>query len=329
MPTFYKWRSINKFSDAFVYAQKHSVASFTYRGKMKLHGTNAGITFDNGVAHPQKRSSFITVCDDNAGFAKFVSNLEIKDNSTNMVIYGEWAGPGVQKSDAVTMISDKCFFVFSVLDLDNNTMIIDPTELEVIVSNTFGKDYESQRVYVLPWHTQPMSIDFSRQPTCQRFIDGVMAEVDERIAKEDEYIKQTFGVSGPGEGLVMYGIEGYLLDGTPLDANSLLSYCFKAKTEKHAVQKTKSRNHVAPERPEGIDDFIDSFYTEQRFEQVLNQIGGEATREKTGQFIKAVMTDVYKESEQEILLADFDWKDVPRYAASKVKSWWFTRCDEL
>lgn len=326
---FHKWKSINKFSDAYFQAQKFGVQKFKYRGKIKLHGTNAGIHFQNGSVYPMKRSGFITVYDDNCGFAKFVSELNGSLHGTDMIVYGEWAGPGVQKTDAVTQIPQKTFFVFSIYDIENDVMVIEPEVIEDIVTSIFGERFEDKNIYVLPWQTEEIEIDFSRQNSCQKFISGVMHQIDTDIAKQDPYIKEIFGVEGPGEGFVFYGTAGQQFDGTALDQDILLNYIFKAKTESHSVQKTKSRDHVAPEKPEGIDDFIDTFYTEQRFEQMLNQIGGQATREKTGQFMKAVMSDVYKESQQEVLIADFEWKDVPKYAAPVVKTWWFKKCDEL
>lgn len=329
MINFRKWKSINKFSDAFVKAQKFGVKKFKYRGKIKLHGSNAGIHFQNGEMKPQKRSSFITIYDDNCGFAKFVSELDIHNSDMNMIVYGEWAGPGVQKTDAVTKIPQKTFFVFSMYDIDNDVTIFEPEEIHHTVREIFGADYHLQNIVVIPWYTDEFEIDFSRQGDCQRFVDIIMKEVDDVIANEDPYIKRLYNIEGPGEGLVMYGIAGQQFDGTALPLDVVFDYIFKAKTESHSVQKSKERNHVAPERPEGIDDFIDMFFTEQRFEQMLNQIGNDAVRENTGQFMKAVMSDVYKESEQEVLLADFEWKDVPKYAAPRVKTWWFNRCDQL
>lgn len=329
MPTFRKWKSINKFSDAYAKAQKRNVKDFSYRGKIKLHGSNAGIHLENGEVYPQKRSDFISIYNDNIGFAKFVSEINFKDITQNLIFYGEWAGPGIQKNDAVTKIENKSFFVFSVYDILQNEMIIEPEKINDYVVDIFGNDYETQNIYVIPWHTDIVNIDFTRQKTCQHFIDNVMKEVDEVIAEQDPYIKSIFGIDGCGEGLVMYGIEGKFIDGTKIKNEFLLDYMFKAKTESHSVQKFKNRNHVAPEKPEGIEDFISMFFTEQRFEQILNQIGGNATREKTSQFLKAIMSDVYKESEQEILLADFAWKTVPKYAIPVVKEWWFLKCNEL
>lgn len=329
MAEFRKWKSIDKFSDAYVKAQKFGVQKFKYRGKIKLHGTNAGIQFENGIAYPQKRTDFITVQNDNCGFAKFVSELGFIAPQNNMIVYGEWAGPGVQKTDAVTQIAQKTFFVFSVLDLENQVMVVEPDEIKEMLVPIFGENMQEKNVYIIPWHTTELELDFSKQTQCQSFIDGVMKEVDEVIANEDPYIKEIFGETGPGEGLVMYGIAGQQFDGAALPQDVLLDYIFKAKTESHSVQVSKKRNHVAPERPEGVDDFISMFFTEARFEQMLSEIGGEATREKTGAFMKAVMSDVHKESTQEILLADFEWNDVPKYAAPVVKTWWFKKCDVL
>lgn len=328
MPEFHKWKSIKKFSDAFAKAQKYNVKEISYRGKIKLHGTNAGIHFDDGIPYPQKRSDFINIHDDHIGFASFVSSIEIQNFHNDVVIYGEWAGPNIQKKDAVTKIENKSFFVFTVYDILKNEMIIEPEEINEYIVKIFGNDYETQNIYVIPWHTDITSIDFARQNMCQRFIDNIMKEVDGVIAEQDPYVKSKFGVDGCGEGLVMYATNGKFVGGTEIENMFLLDYMFKAKTEKHSVQKQKNRNNVKPEKPDGIDDFIFTFFTEQRFEQMLNQIGGKASKEKVGQFLKAVMSDVYKESEQEILLADFDWKDVPKYATPVVKEWWFLKCNE-
>lgn len=329
MPEFHKWKSINKFTDAYKKAQKYEVDRVTYRGKIKLHGTNAGIHFDLGVAFPQKRSGFIDEYDDNCEFAKFVSELEVFGRPDCEIFYGEWAGPGVQKNDAVTQIAEKSFFIFSIYDLYQQKIIVDPDQIAARVRSVFGTNYRKQNIYVIPWCTEPTTVKFTSNGDCQRFISAVTDYVDNTVAQQDPYIKQMFDVSGPGEGVVMYPVDGYHLDGQRLSDENVFDYIFKVKTESHSVHKMKNRNSVIPEKPEGIDDFIESFFTEQRFEQMLNQIGGEATREKTGQFIKAVMGDVHKESQQEILLADFEWKDVPKYATPVVKQWWFARCDKL
>lgn len=330
MTEFIKWRSIDKFSDAYIKAQKYGVRDLMFRPKIKLHGTNAAIQIKDGKTYAQKRTDFITVVNDNCGFAQFETTLVTVNPEFDLVIYGEWAGPGVQKTDAVCGIPQKAFFVFAILDLARNKMIYEPDMIKPIIEEVYGENHEEQRVFVLPWYDETFDlVNMTDQKDCQDFIDHVMKEVDEVIGECDPYIKKTFGIEGPGEGLVFYASHGSFIDGTELPHELLSSYMFKAKTEIHSVQKTKERNHVAPERPEGVDDFIEMFFTEQRFEQMLEQIGGVADRAKTGEFLKAVMSDVHKESANEIELASFEWKDVPKYAVPRVKQWWFRKCDEL
>jgi hypothetical protein len=305
------------------------VKDATYRGKIKLHGSNAGIQFEDGIMYGQKRSDFVTIGNDNAGFAQFVSKLELKNPDDKIVMYGEWAGPGIQKEDAVSKIPQKSFFVFSVEYIESGKMVFEPELIEAYVVEAFGKNYEDQNIYIIPWHTAVMSVDFQRQGECQSFIDMVMKEVDEVIAERDPYIQRNFNVEGSGEGLVMYATSAQFITRDVVPEYDLLSYMFKAKTMAHSVQKEKNRNHVAPEKPDGIEDFIDMFFTEARFQQMLNQIGGNAERQKTGEFMKAIMSDVHKESEQEILISDFEWSAVPKYAAPLAKNWWFKKCEVL
>lgn len=330
MPDFKKWPSIEKFSDVYATAQRFGVKSVIYTPKIKLHGTNAGIHIHEGKFYPQKRTSFITVDDDNAGFAKFVATLPSLQGkwSGDLIIYGEWAGSGIQKTDAVSKLSQKIFFVFSVYDPLFEKWYTLPEDLQYTIHSVFG---DHPQIKVIPdYGYDNIYVDFTDQKSCQNFIDKLMSEVDEIIGKEDPYIKETFGISGPGEGLVCYPKNVKLIDGSIItDTNIAMGYMFKVKTESHSVQKEKKRNHVAPEKPEGIDDFIATFFTEQRYEQILNELGGKASPEKTGEFLKGVMTDVHKESQNEIALANFDWNEVPKHAVARVKQWWFQQCSKL
>jgi hypothetical protein len=128
-------------------------------------------------------------------------------------------------------------------------------------------------------------------------------------------------VSGPGEGIVFYALDqgAYWRD-----------WMFKVKSDAHTVNKSKVRDHVAPEKPAGMDEFVEMFFTENRFRQMLDEaLGGVADRKKTGDFLKAVMSDVYKESVNEIELADFEWKDVTKYAVGVTRLWLFDEADKL
>src|SRR5262249_9780571 len=80
----------------------------TYRGKVKLHGTNAAVQISkDGTIGAQSRTNMLTPTADNAGFAKWIESnhsawatIDVGGAET-MVVFGEWCGPGVQKGVAV------------------------------------------------------------------------------------------------------------------------------------------------------------------------------------------------------------------------------------
>lgn len=79
----------------------------------KLDGTNACIVIQGGeVVGVQSRKRFITVGDDNFGFAAWVKEheaelLKLEDGYH----YGEWAGLGIQKNPH--NLAEKKFFLFN------------------------------------------------------------------------------------------------------------------------------------------------------------------------------------------------------------------------
>lgn len=316
--SFKKWPSIDKFSDVYFTANRYNVSNVGYKFKIKLHGTNAGIRIEDGQLFAQKRSGDITVGDDNAGFAAWVNTLNnIAESSEGIIFYGEWAGSGVQTSDAITQIGTKKFFVFAYEDTLLDEYQYEPDVIAARVNAVFG---DHPDIYVIPWlYEDTMKLNFLQQESAQEFIDQVMKTVD-AIAAEDPYVKQMFNVSGPGEGVVGY----------PVEIENTGNYLFKAKSEAHTINKSKVRNHVAPEKPAGVDEFVDMFFTEGRFDQMLNEhLNGVADIKKTGDFLKAVMSDVYKESTHELELAEFDWKVASKYGITKTKSWFMNKATSI
>jgi len=85
----------------------------TFKGTVKLHGTNASVCFNSKDGFwIQSRSNVITTENDNYGFALFAETRKImfcslfdKIRNTHQIdtdtctisIYGEWAGKGIQK----------------------------------------------------------------------------------------------------------------------------------------------------------------------------------------------------------------------------------------
>ena len=101
----------------------------TFKGTVKLHGTNFGVCYnDDGGIWAQSKENIITPLSDNAGSASFVErnkdafmtlfetvkdklNLDTKNNTIS--IYGEWAGSGINRAVAISNI-EKSMFIFGV-----------------------------------------------------------------------------------------------------------------------------------------------------------------------------------------------------------------------
>lgn len=336
MSDFRKWQSIARFSDKYKLATRNQVNSLTYNAKIKLHGTNAGIrVLADGSLQAQKRTGDITPENDNAGFARFVASLPYSSSvGSGTVIHGEWAGKGVQETDAVSQ-AEKTFYVFaldSIFAGKDFQRITDPSAITNFLKIAFDSDVPDG-IKIVPWfYDEDIVVDVVDQSAAQRFIDSATADVD-AIGVCDPYIKALYDIEAPGEGLVFYCMNFTSAVRNTLSSDMVEEYCnnymFKHKTEEHSVNKSKNRSHVAPEKPAGIDDFIEMFATVRRFEQMVTDNAIEYDVKATGVFMKAVMSDIHKESVNEIEAADFEWKDAAKYLTQTVRGWWLKKCSEL
>ena len=122
---FIKWTSIELLHNVKRELDARNQAfQLTYRAKVKLHGTNAGVQITpSGEIAAQKRTGVLRVFDplndpfkkrtqvitseaDNAGFAAWVEKngsyfSQLKGNS-HLTIFGEWCGSGIQKGVAIS-----------------------------------------------------------------------------------------------------------------------------------------------------------------------------------------------------------------------------------
>jgi tRNA-binding EMAP/Myf-like protein len=90
----------------------------TYRAKVKLDGTNAGVqVHPDGRVLAQSRSQVLDAGNDNMGFGGWVAQsagyfAELKREQL-LVVFGEWCGQGIQKRAAISQIGRKVFVVFA------------------------------------------------------------------------------------------------------------------------------------------------------------------------------------------------------------------------
>lgn len=322
MAEFKKYPSIEQFRNVVRNVRqwaKHNnepLPKIMFFGTIKLHGTNAAIVYDPATKdiQCQSRNNFITVDNDNAGFAAWVEErkydllLTLNDRfghlDTPTYIYGEFCGGNIQKGVGINGL-DKMFVIFNatvdgVDCLPISAGIGELTEIKGIYS-TFQFEFFSGNV------------DFSNPEIESETFRKLTLEIEKECP-----VAKHFGVdNGTGEGIVWQSKE--LFNGKRLS--------FKVKGEKHSVSKVKTIAAVDVEKVASVAEFIDKVVTENRLEQGLREVFGdnEPDIKQTGAFLKWVGNDVFKEESDTLEESGLTRKDVGGKIADKARQWFMNR----
>lgn len=234
---------IEGFHNVVKVAKYHGSPTVEYRGKIKLHGTNAGVRIKDGEVAAQSRSRIITSADDNAGFAAWVESN--KDWSLSLgfedaVIFGEWCGPGIMKGTAINKIPNKIFAVFSVHTFGADEEEVVVTNPDLIVGCLAPKDRRPSDVFVIPWIKEEFTAEYDCRHKLQETADAISSLV-EKIEDCDPWVKETFGVEGVCEGIVWYPI------GHGGGRKFFSDFIFKSKGGKHRQVTVARSVQVCPE----------------------------------------------------------------------------------
>ena len=309
-----------------------------YKPKIKLHGTNAGVTIKNNGkdVFAQSRSSVIGTGNDNMGFAAWVE--ENRDFFSELqhplgdvtTIFGEWCGQGIQKGVAISQIGRKIFAIFAV-QVDDK-VFADPIEIANIVRGVH------EDVVILPWGydasnfgmSPGLAIDWTDEASMEYVVKAINLIIDE-IDNNDPWVSVTFNVDGAGEGLVWYPISLTETDGS-IDRENLGRYMFKTKGEKHQVIKTKQAAQIDPEVAKSVDEFVDLVVTEARLEQGAREVNrGELgfDTKLIGPFLAWFGKDVSKECQAELDAAGLEWKQVAKAVQGAARKWYLEKIKEI
>ncbi len=294
--------------------------TITFGGTVKLHGTNAGvvINFDKDEVYAQSRERVLTIESDNFGFAAFVhKNRELlhgigqssyfyanldkeKHTYTDMVIYGEWAGKGIQKGVAISNV-EKSFFIFAICARSENEELW--IELpEYPVDPIFA---ESNIYFIDNYKTYQIDIDFNNP----QLIQNQLIEYTNEVEKECPVAK-AFGHSGTGEGIVWSAdYKGR-------------HFMFKVKGEEHSISKVKTLASVDTEKLNSINEFVTYAVTENRVNQFVQSVfGGKEKFDQTkiGDFLRAFNNDIIKEETDTLVNNGLDWKEVAGAVSRQAK----------
>lgn len=300
----------------------------TFKGTVKLHGTNAGVSFNTKSGlWAQSRENIITPEKDNAGFAFFVhSNVKIFENlfyqiimqnsldmsNKTITIYGEWCGGNIQKGVGISNLP-KSFFIFGV---KITTHTETEEELKANPAYWVPSDYLSSpedKIYNIEHYpTYSMDIDFNMPQLVQNELSDLTIKVEEECP-----VAKAFGFSGIGEGIVWTAeFKGNV-------------YRFKVKGELHAGKsKVKTLNKVDDEKVRKTLELAEKVTPTWRLAQMLETScdfmnGGTLDRSKLGEFIKLVMADIIKEDMDLLVEAGLEPKDIGKYVSDIARRYFF------
>jgi len=313
-----------------------------YRGTVKLHGTNASVSWlPDDTMHAQSRTRRITVGDDNAGFAKFVHEEVGRDKWVKMfddimvgegekiawnerppqrpvTIYGEWCGKGIMKSVAISELPHKIFVIFGIrvgYPDDEDRFWVDVKKHSTWLSSHDDRIYN---VFEFPHYY--VDVDFNNPRLAQKKMDQIVEAVENECP-----IGKALGISGTGEGVVWQ----------PEDEGWESSdFRFKVKGSKHKISKTRTPKVLSPaetEKQDSIQEFIESTVTENRLEQgleSLKEMGHEITMRTMGEFIKWVSNDVVKEEYDVMKASGITQKEINKPISFKARNWYRLHLDK-
>jgi hypothetical protein len=300
----------------------------TFKGTVKLHGTNAAVSFNapSGM-WAQSRENIITPEKDNAGFAFFAHsnetafmrlfhdvavNNDMDMHKNTITIYGEWAGANIQKGVGICNLP-KSFFIFGVKITPHTE-----TEEELKDNPAYWVDYSYLRnvdakIYNIDdYPTYSMEIDFNMPQLVQNELSELTIAVEEECP-----VAKAFGFSGIGEGIVWScEFQGVV-------------HRFKVKGELHAGKsKVKTLNKVDDEKIKKIIDITEKVTPTWRLAQMLEKAcdfmnGGTLDRSKLGDFIKLVIADIIKEDMDILVEAGLEPKDIGKYVSDISRRYFF------
>ena len=308
-----------------IYDHNKDKPTLKFKGTVKLHGTNAGICFNNEDGMwAQSRENIITPESDNAGFAFFVeSNREIFEsmfahiaerdgidlNTNTLSIYGEWCGGNIQKGVGISNLP-KSFFIFGVKVTPHVETDEERKSKPAYWISYHGLKAPDAKIYNIDdFQTWEMDIDFNRPELSQNKLSELTIAVEEECP-----VAKAFGFSGIGEGIVWScEFKGVV-------------HRFKVKGEKHSSSKVKTLAAVDVEKVNSIKEFVDYAVTESRFNQGIEKTfpnNEPIDIKKMGALIKWVTDDIIKEEMDTMKASNLEPKDVNKYVSTKVRDMFF------
>ena len=284
--------------------KKEMIKQIHYRAKIKLHGSNMGISNKNimsrnGVCGPTSpHQKFAT---QNSEHVKYLQSILPDD----WVLFGELIGPKMQKNVACSQIPKLTFAIFAIQVKDS--VIYDPSDIKKILT----KDKQLPETFkILPFESEVYDIDFTNKKETKSIVESIMLHVA-KVDKEDPWVLKEFKIKGHGEGLVLYPIcHVKEIDGgySTIPRNTFKQFLFKAKGKSHKQYVKSDPEEVA--KLDTDKKFVNNFLQGPRFQQGYDDVFKEAfDRSRMDEFVKWMISDIKKESSAELELNKLTWSE--------------------
>lgn len=311
--------------------EKYKVTTpVTYRGTVKLHGTNAGVSLTPEALVPQSRNRELSVDNDSLGWAKFVMGkaqtkaireIEARIRAAEglaaedkLTIFGEWCGPGIQKGCAIHKTPTRQWVMFAVvLGEGENSRYIDAVP-------RVGNEFADAHIYsILDGPTWELTVDYTDRASKEAAAQKA-TELTAMVERQCPWSIR-FESDGVGEGIVW----------TPVGKHwGRTDLWFKTKGEKHkkvGAGKKKTQVNVDPEVLANAQGFVDLMVTEDRLSQgvdYLREHGMGLEPSSIGPFLKWVNEDVRREGDAELEANSLNWKVVSKMVSKTARNWFLS-----
>lgn len=317
----YSFVELDEHGDA-VYDQTLPKPKITFSGTVKLHGTNAGVSYTDkhGVWTQSRNGAFkLSQIDSHMGFTQMVASNEemfktwfkkiavendIDTSKLCISIFGEWAGKGIQKNVSISDLP-KAFYIFGVKVSNPD----DPEFNSYWVDHKFIASPEDKIYNVCDFPNWELEIDFNNPALVQNKLIEITNQVEEECP-----IAAELGVKGLGEGVVWScTYQG-------------VNHRFKVKGEKHSVSKVKKLAPVDIEKLNSIQAFVDYAVTRPRFEQALSEVFSspeEYDVKKTGDLMRWFANDIMAEELDVLKGNNLEWNEVAKYVSTAARQMFF------
>lgn len=314
-----------------VYDASRAKPVLTFKGTVKLHGSNCGVAVDlqKHVVYAQSKERQLSVEQDNFGFCAWTKTVEgaidvaylaglaldtvtAESAVTAIRIFGEWCGPKVNGKTGIGQLSTR-WVVFAVLatlaDGQERWLPVEPIAA-AWASEPVGRPSLVHFVTDYPQYT--LDIDFNQPEASLDALEALTLAIEAECP-----VAKALGGGGIGEGLVW-----------ACQDPTFGRHVFKTKGAKHKGTKNSSLVQIAPEVLASLEAFTDAVLTDNRLEQGYSLIEadhGKVTEEHIGLFLKWVGQDVLKEETDTLVASGLERKQVMGCINSRAKKWLMPR----